>query len=164
MIKTLIIGFGNADRGDDGAAWHVLCGIAERLGRPVPNVPEDGFFPEDLEIDLWYELQLAPEMSEEFARYHRVIFVDAHTGNLPHDIMLQPVEDSAESSSFTHHLTPAACMALTRSIYHRSPQAILLSLRGYQFDFTRALSEQTTLLVKQAVEMLSVMLGLGQEK
>jgi Ni,Fe-hydrogenase maturation factor len=127
-------------------------------------VPEDGFFPEEEEIDLWYVLQLAPEMSEEFARYHRVIFVDAHTGNLPHEILLQPVEESAASSSFTHHLTPAACMALTRSLYHRSPQAMLLSVRGYHFGFSRSLSEQTAALVQQAVEMIWVMLGAGLER
>jgi hydrogenase maturation protease len=161
MLKTLIVGYGNADREDDGAAWHVLCGIAERLGRPVPNLPEDGFFPEDEDIDLWFVLQLSPEMSEDFARYQRVIFVDAHTGSIPHELLLQPVEDSPASSSFTHHMTPAACMAITRSIYHRSPQAMLLSVRGYKFGFSRSLSNETAALVGQAVEMISVMLGAG---
>lgn len=161
MNKTLIVGYGNADREDDGAAWHVLCGIARRLGKAVPNVPEDAFFPENEEIDLWYVLQLAPEMAEDFASYQRIIFVDAHTGSIPHEIFLQPVDDSPASSSFTHHLTPAVCMALTRTIYHSSPQAMLLSVRGYNFGFTRSLSERTTELVSQAVEMIWVMLGTG---
>jgi hydrogenase maturation protease len=161
MQKTLIVGYGNADREDDGVAWHVLSKIAQRLGRAVPNVPEDGFFPEDEDIDLWYVLQLVPEMAEEFTHYQQVIFVDAHTGNIPQEIYLQPVDDSPASSSFTHHFTPAACMALTRSIYHASPKGVLLSLRGYSFGFSRSLSERTAALVDQAVEMIWVLLGTG---
>lgn len=154
MKKTIIVGFGNADREDDGAAWHILSGLAARLGRPVPDVPEDGFFPEDHDIDLWYVLQLTPEMSEDMARYERIVFVDTHTGNIPHEIQLQPVEGTPVSSSFTHHMTPAASLELVRKLYHGAPEAVLLSVRGYSFGFTRELSSRTAELVKQAVEML----------
>lgn len=154
MTKTLIVGYGNADRQDDGVAWHVLSGIAEKLGKPVPGAPEDGFFPEGEEIDLWYVLQLVPEMAEDFARYERICFVDAHTGNIDQEIMLQPVGSSPASSAFTHHLTPAACLALTRTIYASDPEAALLSIRGYQFGFARTLSTETTLLVEKAIDLL----------
>lgn len=159
MKKTLIVGYGNADREDDGVAWHVLCGVAQKLGRAVPNLPEDGFFPENEAIDLWYVLQLAPEMAEDFAHYNQIIFVDAHTGNLPHEILLQPVEDSQTSSSFTHHLTPAACLALTRTIFNGSPNASLLSVRGYSFGFSRQLSPRTEELVSEAVDTIMLLLG-----
>ena len=153
-MSTLIVGYGNADRQDDGIAWHILCGIAQRLGRSMPAVPEDGFFPEGEDIDLWYVLQLTPEMSEEFARYQHICFVDAHTGNIEQDIMLQPVDQSPATSAFTHHLTPAACLALTQTIYQRSPEARLLSVRGYEFEFTRDLSHKAAALVSQAVDLL----------
>ncbi len=154
MPKTLIIGYGNADRQDDGVAWHVLVGIARRLGRVAPAAPEDGFFPEGAEIDLWYVLQLAPEMSEDFAKYERICFVDAHTGNIADEISFQSVEASPAASAFTHHLTPAACLALTRAIYRKTPEAKLLSVRGYQFGFSRELSPETAVLVERAVELL----------
>ncbi len=153
-MRSLIVGYGNADRQDDGVAWHVLTGIARGLGRPVPAAPEDGFFPEGEEIDLWYVLQLAPEMSEDFAQYERICFVDAHTGNIEQEILLQPVEASPASSAFTHHLTPAACLALTQAIYGKMPEAKLLSIRGFQFGFSRELSPETAALVEQAVETL----------
>lgn len=153
-MSTLIVGYGNADRQDDGIAWHILCGLAQRLGRSVPAVPEDGFFPEGEDIDLWYVLQLTPEMSEDFARYRRICFVDAHTGNIEQEIMLQPVDQSPAASAFTHHLTPAACLALTQTVYQRSPEARLLSVRGYEFGFTRALSQPAAALVSQAVDLL----------
>ncbi len=158
-MRSLIIGYGNADRQDDGVAWHVLTGIARELGRPVPTAPEDGFFPEGEQIDLWYVLQLTPEMSEDFARYERICFVDAHTGNIEQETLLQPVEASPASSAFTHHLTPAACLALTQAIYGKTPEAKLLSIRGYKFGFSRELSPETAALVKQAVETLRRWLG-----
>jgi len=163
MGKTLIIGFGNVDREDDGAAWHALYGLARRLGKPAPDLSEDGFFPRGEEIDLWYVLQLVPEMAEDCSHYTRVIFIDAHTGNLPQEILLQPVNDSPPASLFTHHMTPAAIMALTSSLYHQDPLAVLLSVRGYQFGFSRTLSERTAELVEQAVEIILDILGNSQE-
>lgn len=154
MTRTLIIGYGNADRQDDGAAWHVLCGIATKLERPVPNVPEDGFYPEDEDIDLCYDLQLTPEMSEHIGQYDRVCFVDAHAGDIEEELRFDPVKDSAASSAFTHHMTPAALMALTRTVYKKEPEAMLLSVRGYQFGFERQISQETAVLVRQAVEIL----------
>ncbi len=160
-MKTLIVGYGNADRQDDGVAWHVLSEIARALGRAVPGAPEDGFFPEGKEIDLWYVLQLAPEMSEDFANYERICFVDAHTGNIAEEIRLQPVEISPAASAFTHHLTPAACLALTQAIYGKTPAAELLSVRGYQFGFARDLSPETEALAKKAVAVLQQWLERG---
>ena len=154
MTKTLIIGYGNADRQDDGIAWYILTEIAKKLGRVIPSGPEEGLFPEGEEIDLWFELQLAPEMSEDFSHYERICFVDAHTGNIPEEIRLKPVEGTPATSAFTHHLTPAVCMALTKTIYNQTPEAVLLSIRGYQFGFTRELSPQTAELISQATQVL----------
>lgn len=153
-MKTLIVGYGNADRQDDGVAWYVLSGIASRLGRPVPAAPEEGYFPEGQALDLWYVLQLVPEMAEDFAHYERICFVDAHTGNIDTEIQLVPVEGSPASSAFTHHMTPATCIALTGAIYAKEPDSMLLSIRGYQFGFARELSERTSALADQAVEVL----------
>ncbi len=154
MTRTLIVGYGNADRQDDGVAWHILSGIARRLGRPVPNVPEDGYFPENEPVDLWFVLQLAPEMSEDFAHYDRICFVDAHMGTIDQEILFQAVEQSPSKSAFTHDMPPSTCLALTQTVYNASPEARLLSVRGYQFGFSRALSPETEALVAQAVERL----------
>ncbi len=154
MTSTLIIGYGNPDREDDGIAWHVLAEIAQRLDRMAPDTPEEVFMPEGLEPDLWFVLQLTPEMAEVFANYERICFVDAHTGNIPKDIQMEPVSGSPASSAFTHHMTPAACLALVQTLYGAKPEALLLSIRGYQFGFTRKLSARTATLLKPAVERL----------
>jgi hydrogenase maturation protease len=158
-LRTLIVGYGNPDRQDDGAAWHALYRLADRLERPLPPGPEEGFIPEDEEPDLWFVLQLTPEMAETFAQYERILFIDAHTGQVPHDLLLQPVAQVATASSLTHHLSPAACMALVKAIYFRSPQAALLTIRGYSFQFSREMTRETDALVTQAVEMVQEWMG-----
>jgi hydrogenase maturation protease len=149
----------DADREDDGLAWHVLVNLARRLGRPLPSGPEEGFFPDGKNPDLLFDMQLMPEMAEDFARYDRLCFIDAHTGDIPHEIYLRPVEESAAASVFTHHFTPASSLAIIRSIYQRSPEAMLLSLRGYHFGFSRELSEPAEKLVDPAVEIVLNWLG-----
>ena len=159
LKKTLIIGYGNPDRQDDGAAWHTLYRLAQHLNRLLPDGPEEGFLPEGDNPDLWFALQLVPEMADTFAQYQRILFIDAHTGHVPQKILMQPVEDAAAPSSLTHVLSPAACMALTGSIYSHHPMALLLTLRGYSFQFTRELTPQTSQLVDQAVGMIIEWLG-----
>jgi Ni,Fe-hydrogenase maturation factor len=88
MQPTLIIGYGNFDRQDDGVAWHVLAEVARRLGCAVPLSPEEEFPPNGGKPDFIFELQLTPELAEAIAQYERVCFVDAHTGAVPHDVTL----------------------------------------------------------------------------
>ena len=43
MNRTLVIGFGNVFRRDDGAGFAVLNAVRERLGRPLLGTDDDGF-------------------------------------------------------------------------------------------------------------------------
>jgi hydrogenase maturation protease len=154
MKKTLILGYGNPDRQDDGVAWHVLVGVAKQLGRPVPETFEEEFEPGGPTPDFLFMLQLVPELAETLASYERVCFVDAHTGNVPKDIQLISVTAQFQTSPFTHHMTAATCLTLAQTIYHQFPQAILVSVRGYQFGFIQALSPETEVLAGQATSMI----------
>ena len=160
MGKTLILGYGNTDRQDDGVAWHVLNFIAQLLGRPVsisPDEDEDQLSGSDPE--LRFVLQLTPEMAESIAPFERVCFVDAHTGAVAGEVNLSPLEGRFQSSPFTHHLTPDSCLALAEALYGRRPQAILVSVRGYEFGFERVLSPRTKELADQAARQIYEWLG-----
>ena len=65
-MKTLLLGWGNPDRQDDGAAWHVLEEVARRSGLPVPEEDGESFGPLGNELDLLFTLQLTPELAETF--------------------------------------------------------------------------------------------------
>jgi len=154
LISTLILGFGNADRQDDGVAWHILNRLAVRLERPISDSPDEGFQLSGNSPELLFTLQLIPEMAEMIGQFDRVCFVDAHTGSVPQDVKITPVREEFQSSPFTHHMTPATLLALAGTLYGKHPEALLVSVRGYAFEFDRSLSERTDELASQAVEAI----------
>lgn len=159
MAATIIIGYGNPDRQDDGAAWHVLAGLAKRLGRKVPQWPDEVFDLSNENPDLLFNLQLTPELADTISHYERVCFVDAHTGSVPHDLNITALQPLFQTSPFTHHMTPETCLTLAETIYHARPESLLVSVRGYQFGFSHDLSEKTRALVNQAIKTIMAWLG-----
>ncbi|MDZ4159789.1 MAG: hypothetical protein U1B80_08365, partial [Anaerolineaceae bacterium] len=91
MLDTLIIGYGNPSRQDDGVAWHILHQIAQEIGID-PELLNDGAL--DLghaSTHLLYRPQLTPELAEIIGNYSRVCFIDCHTGNIPQDTQFIPL-------------------------------------------------------------------------
>lgn len=159
MVKVLIIGYGNRDREDDGVAWHILQGVAKHLGRPAPDLETGGLDQLGQSPDLLFVLQLTPEISELIADYDFVCFVDAHTGAYPEDLRFDIINAGYHTSPFTHHMTPQTCLALAETVYGRSPQTTLVSVRGHRFGFSHTLSPQTALLANEAVERIAAWLN-----
>ncbi len=155
MAKVLIIGYGNPDREDDGVAWHILAGVARRLGRPALAIETGGQDQLGQSPDLLFVLQLTPELAELISEYDYVCFIDAHTGDYPEDLRFASVGAQFQTSPFTHHMTPQTCLALTKTLYKRRPQAILVSVKGHRFGFSHMLSAQTTLLAEEATEQIA---------
>jgi hydrogenase maturation protease len=153
LKKTLLLGYGNPDREDDGVAWHILRAIALELGLPAPDSYEDPF-PESEELEFTFSLQLTPEMAEEINSFEHVCFIDAHTGSIPEPVRLIAVDSEFQRSPLTHHLTPQSLLSICKTVYGGKPNAALLSVRGYRFLFSRELSEETLAFVPQAVELV----------
>lgn len=153
MNRILILGYGNPDRQDDGVAWHIQRALALEFGLSAPASYEEEFPANDL-LDFQFHLQLTPEMAEEIAAYPYVCFVDAHTGNIPEEVRLIDVESEFQRSPFTHHLTPQSLLSMCETLYTKKPAAVLLSARGYHFEFQRELSPETAALVPQAVALI----------
>lgn len=154
MTQTLIIGYGNPDREDDGVAWHILARLAQRLGLPEPAGDAGGLAHLETSPDLLCLLQLNPELAELVAEYERVCFVDAHTGAYPEDIRCETIEGEYLPSPFTHHMTPPTLMILAQALYGHTPRALLVSVRGYQFGFSEQLSPATAALAETAAEQI----------
>ncbi len=148
--KTLIIGYGNADRQDDGVGWHILKNLAERLGESVPDDPGASIEVETDLVDLTFILQIFPELAETISHYERVCFVDAHTSDIPAEIQWIALEPAYEKSPLTHHMSPKTVLSICSTIYNQVPETILVSVRGYQFQFERDLSAKTHALAEVA--------------
>jgi hydrogenase maturation protease len=168
LSKCLIIGYGNPDREDDGVAWHILQKLAQYYGLGQPDAQVETIADLDLggpqrrddKPDLLGELQLMPEIAETLVAYDKVCFVDAHTGAYVQDINVKPVQAEYQSSPFTHHLTPETCLVLAKAAYGRAPEGVVISVKGYKFGFSHAMSPMTEALADETVQKIVSWLGL----
>jgi hydrogenase maturation protease len=125
--KTLIIGYGNPLRSDDGVGRRAAEALFEEW-------PEDAVRVESVS-------QLTVEMAEEASRCNLAVFIDADWGAVPgriHSHRVQP--ETASTASLTHHLTPSVLLAIAQQLYGRIPEAVLVSMGGGSFDHGEGLS------------------------
>jgi hydrogenase maturation protease len=158
MAHTLVMGFGNLDRADDGVAFYVVNELRQRLGQPPLSSDETGSEQLGGEHDSVFLRQLQPEWMETCASYDQVIFIDAHVNENTAELACVAVRPEYVSSPFTHHMTPPTFLAMTLALYGQEPAGWLLSIRGHDFDFYRGLSPAAAAQVSAAVEMILRML------
>ena len=161
MSGTLVIGFGNLDRADDGVAFYVVNALRRRLGQRPLLPDETGGDQLGTGQDFLFLGQLQPEWMETCASYDQVIFIDAHVHENAAELACVPVRPEFVPSPFTHHMTPSTFLALTQTLYGRDPVGRLLSIRGHDFDFHRGLSPAAAAQMPAAVEMILCMLEEG---
>jgi hydrogenase maturation protease len=162
LSKTLVIGFGNVYRRDDGVGYVVVNAIRSRLGRLPLDVDEDGFDDLGHEVDTLILHQLVPELADSVAPYDLVVFVDAHVGYVPELVYEEELTACYKSATVSHTLHPCSLLAITQEIYDRQPRGVLLSIRGYDFEFGEGLSDRTAALVSEAVDRV-LTLAVGSE-
>ena len=142
-MKTLIIGYGNRSRRDDGVGGFVVEQLA------ALNLP--GVEPESAH-------QLDVEAAETISRYDAVIFVDAAIPEAPKAIQHTVITPNFQGHAVAHYLTPADILSLCKTLYQREPKAILFSIRGRDFNFGTTLTPEVEAaareVVKQIVEWL----------
>jgi hydrogenase maturation protease len=136
--RVLVLGYGNPGRQDDGLGPAVSARIAAQ-GWPFVTAHDN------------YQLNI--EDALDVADHDVVWFVDAtKTGPAPFAIERIEPADSLEFSS--HLVRPEAILALASRYYGATPQAFLLGIRGYAFEFVEALTPAATENLHLAVAML----------
>jgi len=153
-MRTLIVGYGNTYRSDDGVGYHVVNAVARRLGRAQLTPDDDGLDTLGQEVDLVCLPQLLPELAQILGDYGRVIFVDAHTGAYEEELRCQAVETRYSPSAFTHHMKPETLLGLAEAFSVALPVATLISIRGFEFDLCVELSQATQRLAARAVDQI----------
>jgi hydrogenase maturation protease len=152
--KYLFIGYGNPDRGDDGASYQLLITLLNDYGKPDSDIFSSDITELNENVDILFNFQLLPEFAEIVANYDCVIFLDAHTGEIEEEIRMTLVDPTPQFSPFTHHFAPSSCLALAQSITGKHPKGWMISVRGYEFGFDRELTERTQALVDQALVII----------
>jgi len=136
--RVLVIGYGNPGRQDDGLGPAAAFAI-DKLG--WPNVST---------LDNY---QLAIEDAVEIAAHDVVWFVDAsREGDAPCAVRRL---SRAFDFTFTSHLVkPETLLAITDHEFGKCPEAHLISIRGYEFDFVEGLSDRACDNLTLAVALL----------
>jgi hydrogenase maturation protease len=158
MHRTIIIGYGNIDRSDDGVAYEVINLVRQYLGQKILEDGDTGLENLDGEIDSIFLPQLVPEIMELITGYEQIIFVDAHAGDDMEDLNCSKVTPLYVSSTFTHHLTPDALLAFLKTLYQHEPEAYIVSVRAHDFDFKRSFSPKTQSLLRPASDKIMKLL------
>ncbi len=140
MTKTLVIGYGNDSRNDDGAGWFVVGELAKR------NLSG---------VTLETAHQLEVDFAEVVRDYDRVIFVDAAIPESPEPWWSEEVEPGFHSHAVAHFMSPCDVLGLCRTLYGETPQGMLFSIRGSDFNFGMELSPETRQSALEVVERIA---------
>lgn len=141
MTGPLVLGVGNPARGDDGVGPAVAEAVKldPRLaGATVRSV-----------------LQLTPELAADVAEASIVVVVDARAGLPPGRIEWAAVEPRPGPPVFSHHVPPAALVALAEAVYGQAPPVFLVGVGAAGFDAGAPLSGAVAAAVAGAVEVVT---------
>ena len=136
MPDTLIIGYGNALRGDDGAGYIAAELLREGIQNPA--------------VEILSVQQLVPELMEPISRARQVLFIDAAITGRAGSFQRVPLRPAPACSRFTHHATPETLLAGAQSLYGHTPEALLHTIPGESFE----IGQELTPSVRRAVEAL----------
>ncbi|MBX3000369.1 MAG: hydrogenase maturation protease [Caldilineaceae bacterium] len=138
--NTLVLGYGNPLRGDDGVGWQAAILVAKAL---------------EGQVDVLARHQLTPELAETLSEVDRVIFIDAACEGTPGQVCCRPLACQwSEGQSFTHHVAPADLLATAGALYGHAPAGYLITVNGDSFGYTEALSSVVTDALPEVLEQV----------
>jgi hydrogenase maturation protease len=144
-MKTLILGYGNTLRKDDGLGVYAAQTLTSL------TLPAD--------VQIYTYQQLSPELSPTLAQVDHAIFIDAalaSSGEEPGTIKtrtLQP-RTTSQPGSITHHFDPETLLAMAETLYGHAPQATLFSVTAASFDLEEGLSPEVTAALPVLIESI----------
>lgn len=124
-MKALVVGYGNALRGDDGVGpW-----VAETFAALAP--------PDVRVLSLH---QLTPELAEALSEAEIAIFVDAHLAEPGAGVAVNRLQPATTAEPLGHQFDPARLLALSQALYAAAPQAYLVMIPAASFEMAESLS------------------------
>lgn len=144
-MRTLVIGYGNVSRNDDGVGWFVVNELGKRA------------LPAGVVLETAHQLEV--ELAEMLTGFDRVIFVDAAIPEAPARIQRTVVRPQFQSHAVAHFLTPPDVLSLCRTLYGHEPEAVLFSIRGEDFDFGMELSPAVASAAREVVNEICELLA-----
>ncbi len=145
-MQTLIIGYGNPLREDDGVGW--------RVGEQLANeaLPD---------VQVLLRHQLTPELAEPISKSKQVIFIDAcvtgETGSMKQE-QVSPARTSP--ARFSHQTDPAGLLSLAELLYGACPAANIIAVSGERFGYREQLSPRIQAALPAVIRRVHELLGI----
>ncbi|MDJ0651213.1 MAG: hydrogenase maturation protease [Xenococcaceae cyanobacterium MO_188.B19] len=136
MAKSLIIGYGNSLRSDDG------------IGVRVAEIVADWHLPAVRSLCLH---QLTPELAADLAEVDLAIFVDAGETPDTDTVKLHSLKPLDSTELRSHFSDPRAILSLTQAIYGKCPPAWWVIVPGVDFQLGDRLSPVAQEGISQAL-------------
>ncbi len=140
--RILLIGYGNPGRQDD--ALGVM--LADELQR----------WKEEQKLDCLYtdsNYQLNLEDAATLSAFDMAVFADASHEKCRH-FKIMPLKPSAKTEFTMHAVSPAYVLHICQEVYGRMPEAYLLHIKGYAWEFMGSLTEKAAVNLKLATEFM----------
>ncbi len=127
--KILVYGYGNPGRQDDG--------LGIKLAEEVDQWCTDNHM-DHVSTDTNYQLNV--EDAAGLANYDLVIFADASREKIQ-SISFDRLFPSSKTEFTMHAVAPAFILHLCQEIFNHRPEAYLLQIRGYEWEFMGEMTE-----------------------
>jgi hydrogenase maturation protease len=135
---VLVIGYGNALRGDDGAGPAAAQALRDRLPASLAEV---------LAVH-----QLLPELTEPLSRSKLAIFIDADWKSAPGEVHQKQVTAGPdEGKTIGHHQSPENLLNMARDLYGHAPPAVLFQVGAAEFGYQEGLSKPVRRAIPKVV-------------
>ena len=140
--SSLVVGYGNPLRGDDGVGW-VIAGLLATDPRFAGT-------------DVLQRYQLTPELALDVSRADLVVLVDARSGAPAGSVAIERVDPaSANGTTWSHHLGPASLVALAGELYGHAPEVHVVSVGVTSFEVGDGLAPAVEAAVAGAIDTIA---------
>jgi hydrogenase maturation protease len=140
-MKTLVIGYGNSLRGDDGSGPFVAEQVA------AWNLPA---------VRSCSVHQLTPELAAEISEVEQVFFIDAFIRTEEQlQASIQIVTAEAEERRLDHLWSPKVLLQLAKTLYGAEPIAYQILIPAAQFNYGTPLSTVAYNGASRAIGMIA---------
>ncbi|KAF0129642.1 MAG: hydrogenase maturation protease [Bacteroidetes bacterium] len=141
--KILVYGYGNPGRQDDGLGAALIQKIDEWL---------TSFPSQKIITDTNYQLNI--EDAASVSEASKVIFVDASIEEIENFSFTEVKASDARVEFSMHAVSPAFVIDLCTKMYGKAPNAYLLHIKGYEWDFREELTPGAQTNLSLAFEFL----------
>jgi hydrogenase maturation protease len=131
---SLVIGYGNSLRTDDG----------------IGSILADALGGRTLE-------QLSPELAETISKADSLVFIDACYGEELGQIYTESIQAKGKHE-MSHQCNPAALLQMAKDLYGATPPTLLITITGTNFDYSDKLSPELQVLLPKLIKRVKAII------